>query len=223
MARIKAEWSDRVSESLRPKTDRYLDEDGIILFVVEVLGVSPKPYQEDILRAFVRERRVAARGPHGLGKSAVASWCILWIIGVHSDDVKCVTTASAWRQLEKFLWPEVRKWALRADWSKLGIEVREGRELLSLSLRLGTREAFAAASDNPQLMEGAHGSVVAYVFDEAKAIPDDTWDAAEGAFSQDGLEGKVAYAIAISTPGAEEAMGRGQRGIPASRSWGVRL
>lgn len=189
-----------------PNTEAYRTEEGIVLFTKNILGVEPTPYQEDILRAFVREMRVAARGPHGLGKSAVASWIIIWLIAVHEEDVKVVTTASAWRQLEKFLWPEVRKWTLKADWDELGIEVREGRELLSLSLRVGTREAFAAASDNPQLMEGAHGTVVAYVFDEAKAIPEDTWDAAEGAFSQEGLTGKKAYALAISTPG--EPVGR---------------
>jgi hypothetical protein len=184
----------------------YRSEDGIVNFCTDILHVTPTAYQEDILRAFVREKRVAARGPHGLGKSALASWIINWFIGCFDEDVKVVTTASAWRQLEKFLWPEVRKWALKADWERLGVRVREGKELLSLSLRIGTREAFAAASDNPQLMEGAHASTVAYIFDEAKAIPEDTWDAAEGAFSQEGLAGKEAYALAISTPG--EPVGR---------------
>jgi hypothetical protein len=205
---IRKEFELAVENAVVPVTDKYQGEDGIVLFVREILGVyDPSknqdiaPYQEEILRAFVKHRRVAARGPHGLGKSALASWCILWLMIAWDTDVKVVTTASAWRQLEKYLWPEIHKWARRAKWNRLGIEVREGKELLSLSLKLPGKEAFAAASDHPELIEGAHATVMGYVFDEAKAIPDGTWDAAEGAMSQEGIEGKYVFAIAISTPG----------------------
>ncbi len=183
----------------------YRTEDGIIRFVREVLGVdgdSPTdpnylaPYQAEILRTFVREHRIAVRGPHGLGKTAIAGWCVLWAVTCFDTDVKVVTTAGAWRQLIHYTWPEVHKWSLRADWSKLGLVVREGRELLATTFRIGAREAFAAASNNPDTIEGAHASVVVYIFDEAKMIVTGTWDAAEGAFSSG-----ECYALAISTPG----------------------
>jgi hypothetical protein len=177
--------------------------DGIVLFVREVLGVDLTPYQEEILRALVLYGRVAVRGCHGLGKTALASWVILWGIAAFEDDVKVPVTASAWRQLEKFTFPEVRKWAARADWSKIGLTLRRGHELLDLAIKLEGKEAFAVASDNPALIEGAHAKRIIYVFDEAKAIPNDTWDAAEGAFSNAGSDtDAVAYALAISTPGA---------------------
>lgn len=201
---IRTEFAERLDRLAKPASERYQGENGIVRFVEEVLGVTPTVYQAEILRAFVRHRRVAARGPHGLGKSALASWCVLWVMSVFETDVKVVTTASAWRQLEKYLWPEIHKWALKADWSKVGLQIRPGKELYQLSLRLPGKEAFAAASDNPELIEGAHAETIAYVFDEAKAIPPDTWDAAEGAFSQEGLVGKRAFAIAISTPGSPE-------------------
>lgn len=52
------------------------------------------------------------------------------------------------------------------------------------------------ASDKPALIEGAHADQGVYIFDEAKTIPDETWDSAEGAFaSGDWL------AFSISTPG----------------------
>lgn len=182
---------------------RYQDEDGIVLFCREVLHAEPTPYQEDILRHFVSERRVAVRGPHGLGKSALASWCVLWILTVFDTDSKVITTASVHRQLKHFLWPEIKLWASRADWTKLGIELRYGRELLEMSIRLpGNREAFAASSDDPTAIEGAHATIVACVFDESKAVADGVFDAIEGAFSGAGEEtGNRAYAIAISTPG----------------------
>lgn len=182
---------------------QYRTESGICRFVREILGVRDvAPYQDDILQALVRYRRVSARGPHGLGKTALAAWAVLWAMTVFDLDTKCPTTASAWRQLEKFLWPEIRKWAMRAHWYRLGLNVQIGRELLMLSFKLGQKEAFAVASDNPALIEGAHASLIFYVFDEAKAIPADTWDAAEGAFSGAGADtGNLAFALAISTPG----------------------
>lgn len=189
-----------------PGSSYWRGQDGIVRFVSEVL----KPdeiydYQEEIIRNFVKYRRVAVKSPHGAGKSCVASWLILWLMSAYpkETDVKVVTTASAWRQLEKYLWPEIHKWARRAEWGRVGLKVVHGRELLGLSFRLENKEAFAAASDNPELLEGAHAQVVAYIFDEAKKIPDATWDSAEGAFSQEGLEGHEVFAFAISTPGDE--------------------
>jgi len=66
-----------------------------------------------------------------------------------------------------------------------------------LNARCGGAEAFAVASDNPALIEGAHAAKLIYILDEAKAIPPATWDAIEGAFSSGDC-----YALAISTPGA---------------------
>ena len=181
----------------------YQTPDGIVAFVRDILGVEDiAPYQERILRTIVTDYRVAVRGPHGLGKTALASWAVLWAITCFEGDVKVPTTASSWRQLTKFLWPEIRKWSAKADWSKLGIQMRRNREILGLSIRLNNKEAFALASNNPETMEGAHGNVLFYVFDEAKAIPSATWDAIEGAFSTAGEDtSDLAFALAISTPG----------------------
>lgn len=181
----------------------YTTADGIVRFVREVLKAEPTPYQEDILRHFILKRRAAVRGPHGLGKTALSSWVILWGVSVFPNDVKVVTTASAWRQLTHFTWPEVRKWAAVADWSKVGLTMRRGKELLEYSIKLEGKEAFPVASDNPALIEGAHAKHLIYVFDEAKSIPAESWDAAEGAFSGAGSDtDSDAYALAISTPGA---------------------
>jgi len=111
-------------------------------------------------------------------------------------DWKIPTTASVWRQLEKFLWPEVHKWARRLKWDQIGRKAFDDHELLSLALKLDFGEAFAIASDNPETLEGAHASEILYIFDEAKIIPDPTWDSVEGAFSTGN-----AYWLAGSTPG----------------------
>lgn len=167
-------------------------------------GEKPTDYQLEILQSIISRRRVTTRGPHGLGKTALASWAILWFALVHDidHDWKIPTTASAWRQLTKFLWPEIKKWARRLDWEKIGRgPFTENKELLTMSLRLSTGEAFALASDDSANIEGAHADFIMYIFDESKTIPDATWDSAEGAMST----GET-YWLAISTPG--EPVGR---------------
>lgn len=181
--------------------DRYFNDP--VLFVNECIDWEklkdkrPTFYQENALKTLQKNRRVAVRGPHGLGKTALASWVILWFsLTRDGEDWKIPTTASAWRQLTKFLWPEVRKWSRLLKWDVIGREPFTRYELLTLNLKLETGEAFAVASDTPELIEGAHADNILYIFDESKAIQDATFDAAEGAFSTG-----EAYALAISTPG----------------------
>jgi hypothetical protein len=156
----------------------------------------PAPYQAEILTALVEHRRACVRSPHGAGKTCLAAWLVLWFaLTRDGNDWKVVTTASAWRQLTHYLWPEIRKWARALNWSAIGRAPFTRDELLMMNLKLSTGEAFAVASDNADLVEGAHASHILYVFDEAKAIPAPMWDAAEGALSSGD-----AYALAISTP-----------------------
>lgn len=108
---LKDVLESKVKETADDERKRYQTEDGIVAFVREKLGANPASYQEEILRALVREKKVCIRGPHGLGKTALASWVMLWGMYAFPDDVKIPATASVWRQLEKFLFPEVRKWA----------------------------------------------------------------------------------------------------------------
>jgi hypothetical protein len=202
---------DELADGLDPATEydnkvdlsQYQSEDGIVLFVRDVLGVDNiKPYQVRILRALIKHKRVAVRGPHGLGKTAVAAWFVLWLITCHDNDVKVVTTASKWKQLKEYLWPEVRKWARTANWDKLGVTLRRNKELLDMEIKLQGKRAFATASNDHEAIEGAHAHTLGYVFDEAKAIPNNVFDAAEGAFSTAGEDtDDTAYALMISTPG----------------------
>jgi len=169
-------------------------------------GKGPTAYQLRNLDALIKHGRIAIRGPHGLGKTATNAWLILWFAltrDAAGDDWKVPTTASAWRQLTKFLWPEVHKWARKLDWTKLDRDPFDERyELQTLNLKLKTGEAFAVASNDPATIEGAHADQVLYIYDEAKTIPAETYDASEGAFSGAGPEtDNAAYAIASSTPG----------------------
>jgi hypothetical protein len=165
----------------------------------------PAVYQLEILSEFPRHKRVAVRGPHALGKTALAAFVTLWFALTRDAlriDWKLPTTAGAWRQLSEYLWPEIHKWARRLKWDKIGREPFSQNELLTLSLQLNYGSAFAVASSDPMLIEGAHADSLMYIFDESKAIEPGIWDAAEGAFSGAGKNtGCEAYALACSTPG----------------------
>jgi len=155
------------------------------------------PYQIEILGELGPRRRVAVRGPHGLGKTCIASIALLHFALTHDgDDWKVPTTASAWQQLTEYFWPEVHKWASRIRWDKIGRQRFTKYELQTLKLGLSTGHAFAMASAEDERTEGAHADHLLYIFDEAKIIPIGRWDAAEGALSTGD-----AYALAISTPG----------------------
>jgi hypothetical protein len=163
-------------------------------------------YQNDIMGALPRERRVAVRGPHGLGKSGLAAITVLWFATTREAagiDWKVLTTASAWRHLSVYLWPEIHKWARRIKWDVLGRPPFDDlRELLALNIKLTHGAASAVASTKAELIEGAHADSLLYLIDEAKIVPDPTWDAIEGAFSGGRTEGlPEAFALAVSTPG----------------------
>ena len=166
----------------------------------------PAAYQDEILAEM--NKRIAVRAPHGAGKTTVGAWFVLHHALTRDGDAsdwKCPTTASSWRQLTKFLWPEIGKWARRLKWEAIGRPMFDKRtELQALNLKLTTGEAFAAASDNAELIEGAHADSLLFIFDEAKAIKPSLFDAAEGALSGGG--NAEAFALAISTPG--EPVGR---------------
>jgi hypothetical protein len=102
----------------------------------------------------------------------------------------------------------VHKWAGKLRWDVIGRPPFNKDELRTRSIILaGGVKAFAAASKNKALMEGAHAQRIVYVYDESKAIKDDIFDATEGAFSTAGIDkDHEAYALAISTPG--EPIGR---------------
>lgn len=184
-----------------------------VLFARECIdwgsGSGLTSYQQEILNAMVAQRRgntsrVAVRGPHTLGKTTVAAIAILWFALTRDDlpdksDWKVVTTASVSRQLTDFLWPEVRKWANRIKWDKVGRGPFTRDELMSETLKLKTGKASSMTSSEETGTEGAHADHLLYIFDEAKAIEASRWDAAEGALM--GGQGKEIIALAISTPG----------------------
>ena len=222
---LEAAWRVKHPAGYERFQERYMDDPAG--FVRDCIRFESSegmtPYQEEALQELAKGARVCIRSLHTAGKTAMASWVVLWFaLTRDGKDWKVPTTATAWRQLTKYLWPEVHKWSRRVRWKIVGREpFRENSELLNMSLKLRTGEAFALASSDANAIEGAHATHLLYLFDEAKAIPDGIWDAAEGAFAT--TSKGEALGLAISTPG--EPAGRFyeiQRKAPGYEDWWVR-
>lgn len=227
-------WPEPKKEQLRDRL-RYANfqityEDDPVAFIHDCFewpeGQGPTGYQDDALGKLQEKHRLALRGPHGIGKTFIASAVVLWFsLTRDGDDWKALTTASVWRQLEKYLWPEIHKWARILRWDMIGrAPFDEVHELQSLNLVLDTGAASAIASNNPAAIEGAHADRMLYVYDESKNIDDDTFDASEGAFSGAGPDTpREAFALALSTPG--DVSGRFydiHRKAPGLEDWATR-
>ncbi len=167
-------------------------------------------YQEEVLQALVEHQRVAIRGPRTLGKTFNASVAIIWFALTRDacgEDWKVVVTAGAWSQLQQYLWPEVRtKLTPRLNWETIGRDpFKPAEEMTLLGLRLRYGAVTMAAPTDSGKIEGAHADELFVVLDEAKLIPESTWNSLEGAFAGAGPESdQSAYALASSTPGAPE-------------------
>src|SRR5690625_354764 len=213
--RARAEYERRRRSRLEGFVNAYYNDRVGFLYDIfdwdhpNLNGDRPAPYQEEIVAGFDRQDRWSVRGPHGLGKTAMVSWLVWhWALTREAaqQDWKCITTASVWRQLSVYLWPEIHKWERLIRWDRVPIDRPIlGRELLDRSLKLTFGSATAVASDNATAIEGAHADQLFYIFDESKAISEATFDAAEGAFSNAGTDTtKVAKVLAVSTPGAPQ-------------------
>ena len=166
----------------------------------------PEAWQEKVLRAVgdgLAARtsesggpvRVAVASGHGVGKSALVAWLILWAMAT-DPATRGVVTANTETQLKTKTWVELGKWhrlAMTHNWATLGAT--------SIASALpGTGEAAALATGrvdmvpwaahNPEAFAGLHnhGSRVLLVFDEASSIADPIWETAEGALTDAGTE-----------------------------------
>ena len=86
--------------------ERYYSDP--VLFVREVLGVEPMPYQCDLLEAVAQnKRKISVRSGHGTGKSSASSWLMLWYLFLRYP-CKIVVTAPTSGQLFNALFAELK-------------------------------------------------------------------------------------------------------------------
>jgi hypothetical protein len=156
--------------------------------------------QREILRAVAKYDRVVVRSSHGIGKTTAAALVAQWFVSTRYPAL-VVTLAGVWAHLEDKLWPQIRMWGRRwrlrdvFTWKVLSVELAEpGPEETQDTLRIKP-----SSSDRPENIEGWHSPNLLIIVDEAKAMPDEVYDAIRGALTNAEREGKVKMLV-LSTP-----------------------
>lgn len=191
--------SDRQIENfLKAKSDP-------VWFVKNVIKSDLYDYQKNVLNSVKNNPKVAWRSGHGCGKTATSAWTALWFLTTRTRS-KVITTASAWRQVQKQLWPEIHRWHRKADWEVIGWHLDDFIPLSLMMKIKGYDDWFATgeASDVPEKMEGFHADNIFFIIDEAKAVLDATFESIEGALTTGGSGRGEAKQLVISTPPPEK-------------------
>lgn len=151
----------------------------------------PDEWQADILeligsRALTAQEalRIAVASGHGIGKTTLVAWIILWFISTRPKAVG-VVTANTKNQLTQKTWRELNLWLKRSihghwfEWSATRIQHTSHPETWFIA-------AVPWSEHNSEAFAGLHGEYVLVVFDEASAIADIIWEVAEGAMTTAG-------------------------------------
>ncbi|MDP1966465.1 MAG: terminase, partial [Reyranella sp.] len=129
--------------------------------------------------------RIAVASGHGVGKSALVAWLLLWASAT-VPSTRGVVTANTETQLKTKTWVELGKWhglVTTHDFNELGATSLASR--LPVPEGAGRIDVVPWAAHNAEAFAGLHnkGSRILVVFDEASAIADAIWETAEGALT----------------------------------------
>lgn len=154
------------------------------LFVREVLGKTPYPWQDDVLATYGRRQRlISCKSGHGVGKSTVFAWMMTHHMTCRFPQ-KTVVTAPSQSQLWDALWAE-----FKATVRSLPTGLRSCFEIKSdrIELIAAPEESFVSArtarAESPDALQGVHAPFVLLIADEASGIPAAVFEAAIGSMS----------------------------------------
>ena len=187
-----------------PEVERYLIEQahefrhdplGFVLFAWD--DIEPYDWQRGILEdigsklksgeltgSYAAIQEAVASG-HGIGKSCLVSWVILWALATEAN-TKGVVTANTENQLKTKTWAEVSKWyqsfRYRHWFVFTATAIYSADKAYERTWRI---DMIPWSERNTEAFAGMHnaGSRILVVFDEASAIPDSIWEVTEGALT----------------------------------------
>jgi hypothetical protein len=143
-----------------------------LFFVRDVLGAKPEPWQAEALEAVGRHDRVSIRSGHGVGKTTLEAWLILWFLLTHQN-CKLPVAANSQDQLRDTIWPEIAKWHRQLpDPLKAMIDVQAERIVVVHDPEGAFAVRRTASKDNPEALQGFHAEHLLFLIDEASGIDD---------------------------------------------------
>jgi hypothetical protein len=131
--------------------------------------------------------RIAVASGHGIGKSALVAWIILWSLSTF-EDTRGVVTANTESQLRTKTWAELAKWHRLCITKHLFECTATAIYSLDPAHEKTWRVDAAPWSErNTEAFAGLHnaGKRILLIFDEASAIPDVIWETSEGALTDE--------------------------------------
>lgn len=129
----------------------------------------------------------AVASGHGVGKSCLVAWLILWLMATRVD-CRGVVTANTESQLEKKTWPELAKWHslfIARHWFKWTSTQYYYALYPEDQRKNWCMDAIPWSEERTEGFAGLHNeaSAVVVIFDEASAIAGKLWEVAEGAMT----------------------------------------
>jgi len=167
----------------------------------------PRKWQRDVLRSLAAHikandgkidfdtLRDATASGRGIGKSALVSWLVIWMLSTRIGSTTIVS-ANSEAQLRSVTWAEITKWlsmAVHSHWFEVSatrvMPAKWLTELVERDMKLGTRywaiEGRLWSEENPDAFAGVHNFAgVMLIFDESSGIPDTIWAVSSGFFTE---------------------------------------
>lgn len=154
-------------------------------FVEDIIGATPDEEQAKILRSVAQNQMTSVRSGHGVGKSTVEAWVVIWFM-VTRPFPKIPCTAPTQHQLFDILWAEVSKW-LRHN-KALADEIVWTKEKVYMKGYPEEWFAVARTASKPDALQGFHADDVLYIIDEASGVDDSIFEPVLGALSTPGAK-----------------------------------
>ena len=152
-------------------------------FVEDIIGATPDTEQARILRSLSKNTMTSVRSGHGVGKSTVEAWAVIWFM-VTRPFPKIPCTAPTQHQLFDILWAEISKWTRNNK--VLQKELIWTKEKLYLKGFPEEWFAVARTASNPDALQGFHADDVLYIIDEASGVDDKIFEPVLGSLSTSG-------------------------------------
>ena len=152
----------------------------------------PRPWQADVLQeigAAVAAGQTpvltAVASGHGVGKSALVAWLVLWAMATR-EHTRGVVTANTEGQLRGKTWAELARWY--GVWLLQPLFTKTATALYAKEAERNWRVDMVPWSEQrPESFAGLHnaGGRTLIIMDEASAIPDGIWEVTEGALTDE--------------------------------------